>query len=74
MEDKTLKLFKLFHYLKEVTTKSYSLKKLQDLVERRLDKQDSPISEDEYEQFIQEYHEIYNKLKSSLENIEELTK
>jgi len=72
--DKTLELFKLFHYLKEVTTKSYSLKKLQDLLERRLDDEKNPIKEDEYDIFLQRFDEVYTKLKSALKDIEDLDK
>jgi hypothetical protein len=71
--DKTLDLFKLFHFLKEVTTKSYSLKKLQDIMERRLDS-GSPISVTEYEQYTLQFGEVYAKLKESLANIENLLK
>ena len=71
--DRTLELFKLFHYLKEVTTKSYSLKKLQDLVERRLDK-DTPVGEGEYEEFVKHFEQVEDKLKRALSDLNDLVK
>jgi hypothetical protein len=71
--DNTLELFKLFHYLKEVTTKSYSLKKLQDMMEKRLS-EGGTIPQGEYDGYVDSYREVYSKLKSSLKEIEELTK
>lgn len=72
--DKTLKLFKLFHYLKEVTTKSYSLKKLQDILERRLNDESNPIRDEEYDLFLEQFDEVYTKLKLALKDIDDLNK
>jgi len=72
--DKTLKLFKLFHYLKEVTTKSYSLKKLQDTLERRLNDESNPIRDEEYNLFLEQFDEVYSKLKLALKDVDDLNK
>jgi hypothetical protein len=72
--DKTLKLFKLFHYLKEVTTKSYSLKKLQDILERRLNDESNPIRDEEYNLFLEQFDEVYTKLKLALKDVDDLNK
>jgi len=72
--DKTLKLFKLFHYLKEVTTKSYSLKKLQDILERRLNDESNPIRDEEYNLFLEQFDEVYSKLKLALKDVDDLNK
>lgn len=72
--DKTLKLFKLFHYLKEVTTKSYSLKKLQDILERRLNNESNPIRDEEYDLFLEQFDEVYTKLKLALKDVDDLNK
>jgi hypothetical protein len=72
--DKTLKLFKLFHYLKEVTTKSYSLKKLQDILERRLNDESNPIRDEEYDLFLEQFDEVYSKLKLALKDVDDLNK
>lgn len=72
--DKTLKLFKLFHYLKEVTTKSYSLKKLQDILERRLNDESNPIRDEEYDLFLEQFDEVYTKLKLALKDVDDLNK
>jgi len=69
--DKTLELFKVFHYLKEITTKSYSLKKLQDLIEARIDK-NTTVGEGEYNEFAKELKEISDKLVRSIKDIEEI--
>lgn len=69
--DKTLELFRVFHYLKEITTKSYSLKKLQDLVEAKLDK-GTMVGEGEFNGFVQELNEISDKLVKSIKDIEEI--
>jgi hypothetical protein len=69
--DKTLELFKVFHYLKEITTKSYSLKKLQDLIEARIDK-NTMVGEGEYDEFVKELNEISDKLVKSIKDIEEI--
>jgi len=72
--DKTLELFKLFHYLKEVTTKSYSLKKLQDILERRLNDERNPIRDEEYNLFLEQFDEVYSKLKLALKDVDDLNK
>ena len=69
--DKTLELFRVFHYLKEITTKSYSLKKLQDLIEAKLDK-GTMVGEGEFNGFVQELNEISDKLVQSIKDIEEI--
>lgn len=69
--DKTLELFKLFHYLKEVTSKSYSLKKLQDVLERKLDSGE-PVNESEFNQVRDAFFEVFDKLTEALDKVEDI--
>jgi hypothetical protein len=69
MDDNMLNLFRFFDKLKDVTTKSYSLKKLQDLLETRLAK-DKPVDDLEYIRFVEQFKEDNDLLKERIEIVE----
>ena len=64
-----LQLFEFFHKLKNFTTVSYSAKKLQDELEKQLDK---PIIEGNVDDYIKLWKGLEKDIQKSLEEISKL--
>lgn len=67
-KDFQMPLFTFFHLIKNFTTKSYSMKKLQDLIEARLDKH-TTISKEEFQGFIEQFQDVVEELNFALDQL-----
>lgn len=67
--NKTMDLFKIFHQIKKFTTISYSMKKLQDLVENKLSRE---VSEEEVEEINNQVEVLVQEIQVSLDELSEL--
>lgn len=69
-KDFQMPLFTFFHLVKNFTTKSYSMKKLQDLIEARLDK-NTPVKEEEFQQFVDHFQDVVDEVNLALEKLKQ---